>query len=145
MLDPTANQQFEIQQEQMQDLDGYPPYDEPLQVLVANMVDKVPIKHCCGVMIPENDTPSFIEPATSEKTDHFDAVLQGGNFRIEIPNATFHAEVIVAKLLKVEPEKRLPLLAQIMRENGITRILLLTPAQSPMIQESTPWENNGRD
>lgn len=131
MLDSLTNQKLEIQQEDMHGNEGSSCSSEPLQLLVVNLVEDMPVQHYCGSLMPEDEMSGVLDSANASRgvhPAHFEDILQRGNFVIEIPNQSFHSDVMSTKLLRAEPNQRLDLLFQIMREKEISRVLILAPA-----------------
>lgn len=132
MSNPLISHKLEIQQEDMDGYEGTANFTELMQLLVVNLVEAVPVQHFCGSMLPEDQMPGILDgdgaQSNGNSSGHFEEVLKHGDFVIEIPNQSFHTEVIVAKLLRAAPAERLDLLLQIMREKEISRLLIIAPA-----------------
>ncbi|MCE3234107.1 MAG: hypothetical protein K0Q50_287 [Vampirovibrio sp.] len=118
-----------------------PPDRPPLLrkgLLLANLEDETPIEYCGGILLSQEQGASMVETTDYEPDSaHFDSVLQSGTFCIEVPTETFLSQVITEKLQKASASERATLLAELMHQENIPRVLVVHPVESNDIEESS--------
>lgn len=99
----------------------------PQELLVASIVNGASIQHCSGILL-EREFSVPMNQLDCSKPEHFANILEQEHFCLEIPTESMTSSVMTEKLLKVPPKERSRMLAKIMYENHISRVIIVAPS-----------------
>lgn len=99
-------------------------------LLLANLSGDRPIAYYGSILLSREQGVSPMPAEADAGVMHFDEALEQGNFCIEVPSENFLSAVITEKLRKTPAEERAALLAVLMHEKGISRVLVVHPVKS---------------
>jgi hypothetical protein len=95
-------------------------------LVTANVTTGVSVPYCGGV-IQGAKRACPVGLVDCHESEHFGEILEQDYFCVEIPTESMTSGVMTEKLLKTPPEERGQLLARLMYEYHIPRVILVAP------------------
>ncbi len=101
-------------------------HTSPEGLLVAHLGISDSVEYCGGVLLGQASKAHPVQALDATlSAEQFDRILETGQFCIEIPSENFLSEVITEKLRRVPPQDRVGLLAELMQQKDIPRVLVV--------------------
>lgn len=98
----------------------------PHELMVASIANGISTQHCGGVFLGR-EHPSPVSMVNCNDPTRFVDILEQGEFCVEIPTESMTSDLLTEKLLKTEPKSRSKVLAKLMYEHRIPRVIVVAP------------------